>query len=209
MPPLSTHLRVGNITAATTLTDTLSPTATYKIVLLLMALPIPFGIGDMAKGTINNTTVDILDTTVSGGSFWACQITAYDSMQFDKLTRLANNDGLGKVSARLIIPRLTSGQAWGTLPVTRVFGVGDNKEDKAHTALDALTARLAKIKSNLSQSTVTNNQAHLPCNPDLHSCLDKFQVPTPIPCRLPPGATTTMTKDATIKEASLNDCLRD
>ncbi len=98
---------VSNITAITTLTDTLSPTATYKIVLLPVALPIPFGIGDMAKGAINDTPVDILDTTVPGCSFWACHITAYDPAQFDKLICLANNDGLGKVSARLIFPRLT------------------------------------------------------------------------------------------------------
>ena len=70
---------VGNITATTTLTDTLSPTATYKIVLLPLALPIPFGIGNTAKGAINDTTVDIFDTTVSGGSFWACKITEYNS----------------------------------------------------------------------------------------------------------------------------------
>ncbi len=77
-----------------------------------------FWIGDTAKGAINDTTVDILDTTVPGGSFWACHVTAYDPAQFDELLRLANNDGLGKVSARLIIPRLTSGQAWCTSPLT-------------------------------------------------------------------------------------------
>ncbi len=60
---------IDNITITTTLTNTLSPTATYKIVLLPMTLPIPFGIDDTAKGAINNTTVDILNTTVSGGSF--------------------------------------------------------------------------------------------------------------------------------------------
>ena len=108
---------VGNITATTTLTDTLSPTATYKIVLLPMALPIPFGIGNTAKGAIKEATVNILNTTISGGSFWACQITAYDSTQFDEVTRLANNDGLGKVSTRLILPCLSAGQAWGTLPL--------------------------------------------------------------------------------------------
>ena len=32
-------------------------------------------------------------------------------MHFNKFTRPANNDGLGKVSALVI---LTSGQAWGT-----------------------------------------------------------------------------------------------
>ena len=84
----------GDITATTTLTDTLSPTATYKIVLLPVALPIPFGIGDTAKGAINDTTVDILDTTVPCGSFWACHVIAHDPAQFDKLLRLANNDSL-------------------------------------------------------------------------------------------------------------------
>ena len=60
------------------LTNTLSPTATYKIVFLLMALPIPFGIDDTAKGAINEVIVDILNTTVTGGSFWAFDITAFD-----------------------------------------------------------------------------------------------------------------------------------
>ncbi len=66
--------RVGNITIATMLTNTLSPTTTYKIVLLLMALLIPFGIDNTTKDVINNATVYILDTTVTGGSFWACHI---------------------------------------------------------------------------------------------------------------------------------------
>ena len=75
MPPLSTHLRVGDITVATTLTDTLSPTATYKIVLLPMALLIPFGIDNTAKYVINEATVYILDTSIAGGFFRARHIT--------------------------------------------------------------------------------------------------------------------------------------
>ena len=69
--------------------------------------------------------------------------------------------------------------------------------------------RLAKIKVHLTRSTKTNNTVHQPHDPDLYSCLNGFQVPIPIPCRQPQGATTTTTKDTTIKEVSLNDRLRD
>ena len=75
MPPLSTHLRVGNITAATTLTNTLSPTATYKIVLLPMAPLTPFGTDNTAKYVTNEATVYILDTSIAGGFFRARHIT--------------------------------------------------------------------------------------------------------------------------------------
>ncbi len=75
MPPLSTHLRVGDITVATTLTNTLSPTTTYKIVLLPMALLIPFGIDNTTKYVINEATVYILDTSIAGGFFRARHIT--------------------------------------------------------------------------------------------------------------------------------------
>ncbi len=74
MPPLSTHLRV-DITVATTLIDTLSPTATYKIVLLPMALLIPFGIDNTTKYAINEATVYILDTSITGRFFRARHIT--------------------------------------------------------------------------------------------------------------------------------------
>ena len=197
----------GDITATTTLTDTLSPTATYKIVLLPVALPIPFGIGDTAKGAINDTTADILDTTVPGGSFWARQITTHNPTQSDELTRLAANDGLGKVSARLILPRLAPGQVWSTSPFTRVFGVGDDEEDEANAALDALTARLAEIQAHLSRSTETTQTN--PRDPDLHSCFGDFQVPIPIPRRHYTDASKPSPPDTTVKEAPLNDRLRD
>ena len=199
----------NDITATTTLTDILSPTASYKIVLLPTALPIPFGIGDTAKGAINDATADILDTTIPGGSFWAHQIAAYDPTQFDELMRLTNNDGLGKVSTRLIMPRLISGQAWSTSPLTRVFGVGDDEEDEANAAIDALTARLTEIKAHLSRSTETNSQAHHTRGPDSPSCFDDYQVATPIPRRQLPDASNTTNPNTAVKEVPLNDRLRD
>jgi hypothetical protein len=107
MPPLSTHLRVGDITVVTTLTDTLSPTATYKIVLLPMALLMPFGIDNNTKYVINKATVYILDTSITGG-FSGRATSQGDSTQFDKFTRPTNNDGLGKVSALpiLLLPHI-------------------------------------------------------------------------------------------------------
>ena len=39
--------------------------AGYGLIFLLMALPIPFGINDTTKGSINVSTVHILDITIS------------------------------------------------------------------------------------------------------------------------------------------------
>ena len=85
--------------------------------------------------------VDILDTTDKGGPFLACYIMRFDPAHFDKLTRLTNYDDLGKVGPSH--PScLTLGQAWGTTPLNQVFGIGNNKEDKVNTSVNALTTRL-------------------------------------------------------------------
>ena len=109
--------RVGNITIATTLTDTLSPTTTYKIVLLPMALLIPFGIDDTTKDAINEATVYILDTTITGGSFWARHITELTPCNSTNSHVLPTMTGEARSLPYLFFPCLTSGQAWGTSPL--------------------------------------------------------------------------------------------
>ena len=88
---------VSNIPITTVLTDTLSPTATYKIVLMPMALTIPFGIDDTTKGTITIATLDAFDTTIPGGAFRAGHIIAFDLAKYDKLVCLSTNDSLGNI----------------------------------------------------------------------------------------------------------------
>ena len=80
-------LTTRDITVTTPLVDTLASMSLYKIFLLPMAIPIPFGMEDTAKGTIFKSTIDTLDTTIGGGAFWAqyiihfnhIQLTAYSS----------------------------------------------------------------------------------------------------------------------------------
>ena len=50
----------------------------YKAVHLPLSLPIPFGIHDTAKGNITESTLDILDTMVTDGAFWARCILTHD-----------------------------------------------------------------------------------------------------------------------------------
>ena len=77
---------------------------------LPLALPIPFGVDDTAKGTITKATRDILDTTILDVAFWATCILAYDKACMDELVR-RTNDGIGKIGNRLILPCLLAGQS--------------------------------------------------------------------------------------------------
>jgi hypothetical protein len=121
----------ADITGTHTLT--LKEDATYKAVHLPLALPIPFGIDDTAKGTITEATQDILDTTISDGAFWASCILAYDKASTDELVR-RTTDGIGKIGNRLILPRLLAGQSWGHPPACKVSAVSDDEEDEAKPA---------------------------------------------------------------------------
>jgi hypothetical protein len=42
---------------------------TYKVVHLPLSLPIPFGVNNTTKGTVSESSLDILDTTVMDGAF--------------------------------------------------------------------------------------------------------------------------------------------
>ena len=52
--------------------------ALYLLTLLPLALLIPYGIGDTTNGTITKSTIDILNTTIDGGAFWAKCLISYD-----------------------------------------------------------------------------------------------------------------------------------
>jgi hypothetical protein len=100
------------------------------VTLLRLALSIPFGINDTTKGTITKSTIDILDTTIDGGAFWAKCILAFDKEKLDELICLST-DGLGKVGTHLILPLLLAGQMWDSPSLCKVSGVGNDEEDKA------------------------------------------------------------------------------
>jgi hypothetical protein len=61
-----------NITGTTTLV--LQEGTSNKVVHLPLTLLIPFDINDTTKGTITEASLDILDTTIQDGAFWACCI---------------------------------------------------------------------------------------------------------------------------------------
>ena len=72
---------MSNINITTIFMDTLSPTLTYKIAIVPMTLPIPFGFNDTTKGTITKATLNTIDTTIPGGAFWACCVIVFDPSQ--------------------------------------------------------------------------------------------------------------------------------
>jgi hypothetical protein len=84
----------------------------YKAVHLPHSLPIPFGINDTSKGTLSESSMDILDTTVTDGAFWARCLLAHNMPQFDELI-CCTSEGIGIIGNRLILPRLLTGQSWG------------------------------------------------------------------------------------------------
>jgi hypothetical protein len=51
---------------------------TYKVVHLPLSLPIPFGVNDTTKGTVSESSLVILDTTITDGAFWARCLLALD-----------------------------------------------------------------------------------------------------------------------------------
>jgi hypothetical protein len=183
---------------------TLVEVATYKVVHLPLALPIPFGIDDTAKGTITEATQDILDTTILDGAFWATCILAYDRACTDELVR-CTTDGIDKIGNRLILPCLLVSQSWGYPPSCKVSAVGNDEQDKAKPAIDALTSCLLKITDLPARSVAA--PAMVATDPrDLEGLdLDSIAtMPTPIPCK--PGAPA---MDLPPKEVPLNDRLRD
>ena len=133
---------VADVTGANTLD--LREGVTYKAVHLPLALPIPFGVNDTAKGTLSESSMDILDTTVTDGAFWARCLLAHNQPQYDELIR-CTTEGIGKISNRWILPRLLTGQSWGQPSACKVVPVGDDEEEEAKPATDALIARLAEI----------------------------------------------------------------
>ena len=79
------------MTADLTVPNTLNLTdaVSYKVTLLPLALLIPFRIDDTTKSTITKSTIDILDTTIDGGAFWAKHIIVFNQAQSDEHIRLS------------------------------------------------------------------------------------------------------------------------
>jgi hypothetical protein len=124
---------------------------TYKVVHLPLSLPIPFGINDTTKGTLSKSSLDILGITVMDGAWWAWCLLAHNKPQFDKLVR-CTSEGIGRIGNHLILPCLLTGQSWGQLLACKVTPVGDDEEDEAKPAIDALTTRLAEITNLAARS---------------------------------------------------------
>jgi len=130
--PLRTVFTAANITGTTTLD--LQEDISYKVVHLPLALPIPFQVDDTTKCTINESSIDILDTTIDCGAFWAHCILAYDQAHSDKLIR-RSTEGLGTVGNHLILPNLFTGQTWGSPSCFKVSVVGGDEEDEVKPAI--------------------------------------------------------------------------
>ena len=112
---------------------------TYKAVHIPLSLPIPYGANDTAKGKVTESTIDILDTTVADGVFWARCILDHNPVRYDELIR-CTADGVGKVANRLILPRLHAGQSWGKPSSCKLTPVGEDEEEEAKPAVDTLLA---------------------------------------------------------------------
>jgi hypothetical protein len=88
--------------------------------------------------------MDILDTTVTDGAFWARCLLAHNKLQYDELIRCTSN-GIGKIGNRFILPCLLTGQSWGQPLACKVIPIGDDEEEEAKPAINALTTSLAEI----------------------------------------------------------------
>ena len=179
-------------------------TTSYNVMLLPLALPIPFGLNTTTKGTISESTINILNTTINGGTFWAKCILAFNQAQLDELIRLSAN-GLDKVGNHLILPRLAAGQTWGSPALCKVSCVGNDEEDKAKMAINVLTTCLIEIAdltlcSNAATSPVANSTGNMG-----GLGIDEVVLSTTlIPCKMPPSGS-----DLTPKDTPLNDRLHD
>jgi hypothetical protein len=192
-------------------TDTMAPTSvdlqdstSDKVALLPFALPIPFGVNDMtkAKGIINESSIDILDTTIDGGAFWAHCILIHNQVHADKLTR-CYGDGLRKIGPCLILHRLLAGQTWGSPSHCRVSVVGDDEEDKAKLAIDALISCLIDITDLTSCSTAAAASVATST-----SNLDGLEIDgTQLLAPSIPRKSPTLGADLPSKELPLNKCL--
>jgi hypothetical protein len=111
-----------------------------KVVFLLLALPIPIGISDTTKGTVNESSIDILDTTAND-AFWANCILTYDQACSDELIRCSVDGWQGRKPPHLTLPPW-----WADLgfPIP-LQHLRDNEEDKAKPTINTLTFLLTKI----------------------------------------------------------------
>ena len=112
---------------------------------------------------------------------------------------------LGKVGSHLILPRLLNGQSWGYPSNCKVSVVGDDNEDKAKLAIDALASRLLEMTDPSARSVAppATVATSLDCIDDFD--LDGVALPSQaIPCKLGPHAPNLLPKDTL-----LNDKLRD
>jgi hypothetical protein len=106
----------------------------------------------MTKGKITESTMDILDTMVTDGAFWAGCVLAYDKACSNEIIR-CTADGVGKIDNCLILPRLLTGQTWGHPLSCKVSAIGNDDKDKAKPAINALASHLREI-TNFSAHSV-------------------------------------------------------
>ena len=192
----------ADITGTTTLD--LQEGASYKAVHIPLSLPIPYGVTDTAKGTITESTMDILETTVTDGAFWARCLLAHDKTRYAELVR-CTAEGVGKVANRLILPRLHTGQSWGQPSGCKLTPVGEEEEDEAKPAIDALSSRLLEI-TDLS----IRNAAPPATVATSHSGIDGLDLDVVSTTNPPtPRKTGAPAPEPVQKDTPLNDRLRD
>jgi hypothetical protein len=192
----------ANVMLANTLD--LQDDTTYKAVHLPLSLLIPFSIHITAKGTVTESTLDILDTTVTDGAFWALCILAHNKACDEELRR-CTTEGLGKIGSRLILPRLPNSQSWGHPANCKRSAVGDDNDDEAKPAIDALVSHLLEI-TDLSACSVAP-PATVATSP---GCTDNLDLDEDALSSLTiPRKLGTHVPDLLPKDIPLNDKLRD
>ena len=177
----------------------LQDSATYQAVHLPLTLPIPFGINDTTKGTISESSIDILDTMAENGTFWDRCILAYDKAHSDELV-CCIAEGIGKLGNHLILPRLLPGQSWGSPTTCKVSTVGNSKEGEAKLATNALALRLAEITDLAAHGIAT--PATVTASPGgLEGLVDNIATTAPsILCKENPAGGDLPTKDVPLNE---------
>jgi hypothetical protein len=125
---------------------------------------------------------------------------AHNKLQFNELVH-CTSEGIGRISNCLILPPLLTGQSWGQPSARKVTPVGDDEEDEAKSAINALTACLAEITDLAAPSVVP--PATVATTSDDFDGLDLDGIATTsqlIPCKIGTSTLEPATKDTPLNK---------